>query len=46
MWPLDFYYNVVQLKAGDLGDAKTTATGQTDDDAVPPVICRPASPGL
>jgi hypothetical protein len=37
--------DVIELKSGDFGDTKTTATGQTDDDTVPPVVGRSAGPG-
>jgi hypothetical protein len=46
MWPLDFYYNVIELKAGDLGDTKTAAAGEADDDSVAAVVRRSASAGL
>jgi hypothetical protein len=38
--------DVIELKAGDLRDAKTAAAGQTDDDSVTSVVRRSASAGL
>jgi hypothetical protein len=46
MRPLDLYHNVIQLKAGDLGDTETTATGEANNDTVPSVVRRSASAGL
>jgi hypothetical protein len=46
MRPLDLDYNVIELKASGLGDAKTTATGETDDDTVASVVRRSAGAGL
>jgi hypothetical protein len=45
MRSLDFYYNVIKLKGGDLGDAKTAATRETDDDPIASVVRRSAGPG-
>jgi len=46
MRPLDLYYNVIHLKAGNLGDTKTAAAGEADDDSVTAVVRRSASAGL
>jgi hypothetical protein len=46
MRPLDLNYNVIELKAGDLGDTKTAAAGKADDDSVTSVVRRSASAGL
>jgi hypothetical protein len=46
MRPMDLNYNVIELKAGDLGNTKAAATGQTDDDTVPSVVGGSASSDL
>jgi hypothetical protein len=38
MRPLYVDHDVIELKAGDFRDAKTTATGQTDYDSVASVV--------
>jgi hypothetical protein len=41
MRPLYLRHDIVNLKAGNLGDTKTAAAGKADDDSVTPIVGRP-----